>query len=101
MSDSPDDSGDGPLPMFAVRPVGKLAGIGAATGFIAVGTILVEIVAGRLPARMLGYSTGFISLPLGVAIPIVAALTARSSLAYALPALGFGLVYWVLFAMYV
>lgn len=100
MSDRPDEHNDGPVPLFEVRPIGKLAGIGITAGFIAVVTIIGEILTGGLPARMLGYSQGFVSLPLGVAAPIIAALTARDSIPYALPVLGVSLIYWVLFAVF-
>jgi len=97
---SPDNESDGPLPLFATREAAKLAGMAAAAGFIAVGTIVVEILIGRLPARMLGYSTGFVSLPIGAATPILTALTARSNLKFALPGLALSIVYWGLFAVY-
>lgn len=100
MSDRPDEQSDGPVPLFEVRPVGKLAGIGITAGFIAIVTIIGEILTGGLPAQMLGYSTGFVSLPLGVAAPIIAALTARESIRYALPVLGLSMIYWGLFAVF-
>jgi len=100
MSDRPDEQSDGPLPLFAVRSVGKLAGIGITAGFISIVTIIGEILTGGLPARMLGYSHGFVSLPLGVAVPIIAALTARESIPYALPVLGSSVIYWGLFAVF-
>lgn len=101
MNETPSDNdGGGPLPLFATREAAKLAGMAAAAGFIAVGTIVVEILTGRLPAQMLGYSTGFVSLPIGAAAPILTALTARSNLKFSLPGLVLSVVYWGLFAIY-
>ena len=100
MSDQPTDNDDGPLPLFATRAAGKLAAMAAGAGFIAVGTIIIEILAGRLPAQWFGFDTGFVSLPMGAAAPILTALTARSNVRYALPGLALSIVYWMLFVMY-
>ena len=82
------------------HPVGLLAAIGGAAGMIALGTIAVEILTGRLPARVLGLGIGFVSLPLGAAAPVVGLLTLRHDWRYAAPTLLLSLVYWLLFVGY-
>lgn len=100
MTDQTTDDDEGPKPLFAIWPTAKLAAIAGAAGIIAVFTITVEILTGRLPAQFLGYSTGFVSLPLGAAIPILTALTARTNVRYAMPGLVLSIIYWSLFVMY-
>ena len=87
--------------MFDLHPTAKLAAIAGAAGFIAVVTILLEIMTGRLPAKMLGFTTGFVSLPIGASAPILAALTSRHNVRYAAPTIVLSVVYWSLFVVYI
>ena len=86
--------------MFERLSAAKLAAMAAGAGFIAVATITVEILSGGLPARFLGFHGGFVSLPMGAAAPILAALTSRQRLGFAAPALALSALYWLLFALY-
>ncbi|MBA2661527.1 MAG: hypothetical protein H0U74_04485 [Bradymonadaceae bacterium] len=86
--------------LFAAFPHGTLAALAAGTGAIAVFTMLIELFTQQSMARAMAFEISFISLPLGVATMILAALTARHRMIYALPALLLGIAYWSLYVVF-
>lgn len=78
----------------------RLALGAAGAGVIALVTLAGEIQTRQLPAELVGFERGFVSVPLGVATLLLAALAARTDLRYALPAALLGFVYWGVAALY-
>lgn len=81
--------------LFESYPHGTLALMAAGCGFIAVGTLLLELFTASTHAMALEIPVRYLSMPLGVGTMILAGLVARVSWTYALPALAFGTIYWV------
>lgn len=81
--------------LFESFPHGTLALMGAGCGFIATTTLFMELFTSQIHATALEMQIPFISLPMGVATMVLAGLTARANKKYALPALVFGIVYWM------
>lgn len=84
--------------LFESYPHGTLALMAAGCGFIAVATLAIELVTANTHAMALEIPVRYLSLPLGVGTMILAGLTARANWLYALPALAFGAIYWVICA---
>lgn len=75
------------------------AAIAAGAGVIALGTLGLEIWTDRWLARAIGWNYHFISAPVGVVAPVIAALVARHDLVKAAPGLGLGAAYWSVFLL--
>ncbi len=86
--------------LFESFPYETLALMGAGGGAIAVTTLFLELYTSQIHAVALEMSIPFVSLPMGVATMILAGLTARANWKYALPALAFGLTYWVTYLVW-
>ncbi len=81
--------------LFESYPHATLAMMAAGCGFIAVTTLMMEVLTSQIHALVLELPVHFVSIPMGVATMVIAGLVARTNWKYALPALGFGVVYWV------
>lgn len=77
-----------------------LAASASAAGMIAVATIGVEILTGRWLARVADLRLAYLSMPLGLAAPLIGGLAGRDDLRYATPALVLSAAYWTLFVLY-
>ena len=86
--------------LFESYPHGTLALMGAGCGFIALTTLFMELFTAQIHAAALEMHIPFISLPMGVATMVLAGLTARANRKYALPALGFGVAYWMTYLIW-
>lgn len=86
-----------PPGLMSSNPVGALALLAVGTGLIALVSIGVEVWTDQALARAFDLGVAFVSAPLGAATAILAALTARNNLKWALPALACAVVYWLLF----
>lgn len=87
--------------LFEAYPHGTLAAIATGAGFIAVATLGIEILTQQWLAKAVELNIAFLSMPLGVATMILAGLTARGRVLYAVPAVLFGTIYWATYAMMV
>ena len=81
--------------LFGSYPEGTLALMSVGAGLIAVATLAMEILTRQIHAEVLELSFAFVSVPMGVATMILAGLVARMNWRFALPALSFGILYWV------
>jgi len=86
-----------PPGLMSSNPVGALALLAVGTGVIALVSIGVELWTDQALARTADFGVAFISAPLGAATAILAALTAKNNIKWALPALVCAAVYWLLF----
>lgn len=84
-----------PEKLFESYPHATLAFMAAGCGVIAMGTLVTEMVTAQAHASAIAFPAHFVSVPIGAATVILAGLTARASLKYAVPALVFGVAYWV------
>ncbi|MFU8802186.1 MAG: hypothetical protein ACNA8W_00115 [Bradymonadaceae bacterium] len=87
--------------LFEAFPHGTLAAIATGAGFIAVCTLAIEIVTRQWLANAVALNISFLSLPLGVATMVLAGLTARGRVLYAVPAVLFGTLYWAVYGLMV
>ena len=86
-----------PEKLFESYPHATLAFMAAGCGVIAVGTLLVEMFTAQVHASAIAFPTQFVSVPVGAATMILAGLVARANFRYALPALAFGISYWLIY----
>ena len=86
--------------LFGSYPTGTLTLMSVGAGLIAVVTLVMEILTSQIHAQALELSFAFVSVPMGVATMILAGLVARMNWRYALPALSFGVVYWVTYLLW-
>lgn len=86
--------------LFESFPHGTLAFLATGSGVMAVFTLLLEQATGKWLAQAAGWPFSFVSVPMGVATMILAWLVSRSRPKYAIPAIVFGAIYWVLFAIW-
>lgn len=90
-----EDKGDSAEKLFESFPHATLALMAVGCGFIALGTLFVEMYTAQLHASVIGFPAHFLSVPMGVATMILAGLVARVQLRFAVPALVFGGAYWL------
>lgn len=86
--------------LFESYPHVTLAMMGVGCGFIAVVTLLMEVLTSQVHALVLELPVHFVSLPMGVATMVLAGLVARANWRYALPVLGFGTAYWLTYLVW-
>ncbi len=86
--------------LFEAYPHGTLTAMGIGTGVIAIGTLFIELLTQRAAITASGFSVSFFSLPLGIATLIIAALSARYRLLYALPTFLLAITYLILFVIF-
>jgi hypothetical protein len=95
-----ESTNDKPPALFSSHPTALLALLAAGTGVIALASIGVELLTDQSLAQSAQLGVSFVSLPLGVATIVLAALTARANIKWSLPALAFGLAYWAIFLIF-
>jgi hypothetical protein len=87
--------------LFEAFPHGTLAAIATGAGVLAVFTLGLEIVTQQWLAKAVSVNIAFLSMPLGIATMVLAGLTARARVLYALPAVLCGVLYWAVYALMV
>jgi hypothetical protein len=88
-----------PPALFSSNPTALLALLTTGTGAIALASIGVEVWTDQWLAQTADLGVAFMSAPLGVATLVLAALTARSNVRWAVPGVVLGLAYWVIFGV--
>jgi hypothetical protein len=88
-----------PPALFSSKPTALLAFLTAGTGAIALASIGVEVWTDQWLAATADLGVAFMSAPLGVATVVLAALTARTNVKWAVPGLVMGAVYWAIFVL--
>jgi hypothetical protein len=88
-----------PPALFSSKPTALLAALTAGTGAIALASIGVEVWTDQWLAKAADLGVAFMSAPLGVATLVLAALTARSNVRWAVPGFVLAVAYWVIFAL--
>lgn len=88
-----------PPGLMSSNPVGALALLAVGTGVIALASIGVELWTEQTLAQTAPLGVTFVSAPLGAATAILAALTAKNNIKWALPALVCAAAYWLIFAL--
>lgn len=92
-----DKAKEKPPGLWSSSPVGALALLAVGTGVIALVSIGVEIWTGQALAENTDFGVAFISAPLGVGTAILGALTARSNIKWATPALICAVLYGLIY----
>ena len=95
----PHESTSKPPGLLSSSPTGIVAALSLGAGFIALVSLVFELLTHGWLANAADLGVSYLSLPMGVAAVVLAALTARRDWRLALPGLALGAVYWVAYLL--